>query len=72
MTHRITTEEHRARRMLMIECGRTQDAAAVGQLLSDIKVLRVALADLMAAYKGCNGTDHDAYQYAHAAIEVTA
>lgn len=69
---RISAEEIRNRRKLMIECQRSGDAAMVGQMTSDIKVLRVALADLMTAYKECNGTDHEAYQYAVTAMAVTA
>lgn len=40
---RITPAEITARRMLMIECKRSQDAAMVGQMERDIAKLREAL-----------------------------
>lgn len=69
--NRISSEEIKARRTLMIECGRSQDAATVGQLVMDVTRLRVSLIHLMQAYAGCNGTDHVAYRNAAEAVELT-
>ena len=69
---RISAEEIRNRRKLLIECQRSGDAAMVGQLERDVRELRTGLRGLMQAYAACNGTEHEAYVWAEAILEQTA
>lgn len=69
---RITEAEIRARRDLLRHDGRSQDATAIEQLLTDVRELRVGLRGLMQAYAACNGTEHEAYVWAAAIVEQTS